>query len=360
MRFDSQGWLDVATEIDILENSFDRQGHQPMYIVLHGTAGGTSAIDVANYMKGTVGSSNPVSTHFVIGQDGTIVQCVPLSLAAWGNGVITGTPTAGLGFRAAGDEVHRDDWWSPLVNPNFLTIASIEHCKPHDDNSDQLTPAQQAASFALIECICDTYGIPKRFADAQGGLAGHFSMDPAERSYCPGPYPWQELFNYLQQQQEGTMTTIDLTNATVASHFTGTDNTMWQCKDNGFIVGHAILDFYRSFGGTALCGLTYLGLPTSNEQGVGHPGVVYQRFERGILAYDAQKILDNPPGSGSVYLMHIDSGIGQDPRIAQLQSQITDLQSQITALQVQLAGDTLAQENAALLAKIAQAVKDLQ
>lgn len=196
MLFDSNGWLDVATEIDILENSFDRQGHQPRFIILHGTAGGTSAIDVANYMKGTVGSSNPVSTHFVIGQDGTIVQCVPLSLAAWGNGVITGTPTAGLGFRTAGDEVHRDDWWNENVNPNYLTV-SVEHCKPHDDNSDTLTPAQQAASFALVQCICDTYGIPKRFADAQGGIIGHFSIDVANRSLCPNTYPWQDLFNYL-------------------------------------------------------------------------------------------------------------------------------------------------------------------
>lgn len=154
-------------------------------------------------------------------------------------------------------------------------------------------------------------------------------------------------------------TTIDLTNGTVASHFSGADNTMWTCKDNGFIVGHAILDFYRKFGGDALCGLAYLGLPCSNEQSVGHPGVVYQRFERGILCYDPGHVLDNPPGSGPVYLMHIDSGIGQDPRIAQLQSQITDLQGQITALQAQLTGDTLAQENAALQAKIAQAVKDL-
>jgi len=196
MKFDDLGWLDVATEVNILGNTFDRQGHQPRFIIVHGTAGGTSAIDVANYMKGTVGGSNPVSTHFVIGQDGTIVQCVPVSLAAFGNGVISGTPTAGLGFRTAGDGTHRDDWWDENVNPNFLTV-SIEHCKPSTDNSDILTPAQQAASFALIQCICDTYGIPKRFADAQGGVTGHFSVDPVNRSRCPGPYPWQELFNYL-------------------------------------------------------------------------------------------------------------------------------------------------------------------
>jgi N-acetyl-anhydromuramyl-L-alanine amidase AmpD len=354
MRFDDQGWLDVATEVDYLNKSMDRQGYSIKYIILHGTAGGTSAQAVANYFAT---GAEQASAHFVIGVDGTIAQGIPCSLASWANGPIDGTPADNLGFRTESDGVHRDSWWSQDINPNWITV-SIEHCKPSTDNSDQLSPAQQAASFALVQCICDTYGVPKRFADAQGGITGHFSMSAMNRQRCPGPYPWDELFNYLQQ--EGTTMTIDLTNGTVASHFSGADNTMWTCKDNGFIVGHAILDFYRSFGGTALCGLTFLGLPRSNEQGVGHPGVVYQRFERGILCYDPGHVLDMPPGSGSVYLMHIDSGIGQDPRIAQLQGQITDLQSQITALQGQLAGDTLAQENAALQAKIAQAVKDLQ
>ena len=344
MKFDKDGWLDIATEVDYSANSMSRQGYGIKYLVLHGTAGGTSAEGVGEYFKGTVGSSNPVSSHIIIDQQGDVTQGVPLSLAAFGNGVI-----------GAGHASYIPD----NVNPNLYT-ASIEFVKASTDNSDPLTAIQAQVGFEVIKCICDTYNIPKRAGDANGGIIKHADINPVDRARCPGTFDFDALWAYLQQPQEGTTMSIDLTNGAIASHFSGTDNTMWTCKDNGFIVGHAILDFYRSFGGTALCGLTYLGLPTSNEQGVGHPGVVYQRFERGILAYDAQKILDNPPGSGSVYLMHIDSGIGQDPRIAQLQSQITDLQSQITALQVQLAGNTLAQENAALLAKIAQAVKDLQ
>jgi N-acetyl-anhydromuramyl-L-alanine amidase AmpD len=357
MRFDQDGWLDVADEIDILENTFDRQGHQPQFIILHGSAGGSSATDVANYMKNTVGGSNPVSSHFVIGQDGTIVQCVPISLASWGNGVISGTPTASLGFRTAGDGIHRDDWWNENLNPNLVTI-SIEHCKPSTDNSDQLTPAQQAASLALVGCICNTYGIPKRFADANGGITGHFSVDVVNRSRCPGPYPWQELWSYLQQEEP---TMIDLSNGTVASHFSQGTGNVWNCT-NGTVIGNAILDFYRSFGGDALCGLTHLGLPLSNEIGVGHPGVVYQRFERGVVAYDQQHILDCPPGAekSAVYLMHIESGIGQDPRVTQLQNQITALQGQISQLQGQLDGNALQQKIDTLEKKITQAVGDLQ
>lgn len=307
-------------------------------IVLHCTASADPSqtdIQLGNYFETNAAR---VSTHYGIDRTGAIAQYCLEKDGAAGNGIL--------------DAGHDPFWDQYSDNPNWHSL-SVE-CENDINNSLPLTDPQKQTLFRLIKYWVDKYDIPP------SNIKGHFTLEPVERHDCPGPqFPWDELFNYLQPQ-EGTMTTIDLTNATVASHFSGTDNTMWQCKDNGFVVGHAILDFYRSFGGTALCGLTFLGLPTSNEQGVGHPGVVYQRFERGILCYDPGHVLDNPPGSGSVYLMHIDSGIGQDPRIAQLQSQITDLQGQIAALQAQLAGNALAQENAALLAKIAQAVKDLQ
>jgi hypothetical protein len=153
----------------------------------------------------------------------------------------------------------------------------------------------------------------------------------------------QVLAAFPKTIQEETMTSIDLTNGTVASHFTGSD-TIWKCKDNGFFIGHAILAFYQQFGGTDLCGLTFLGLPTSNETAVpGHPGVVYQRFERAVVIYDPTHVLDNPPGAGSVYLAHIDSGFGEDPKIPTLQGEVTALQSQVTQLQTLLASSNLGQ-----------------
>jgi hypothetical protein len=124
---------------------------------------------------------------------------------------------------------------------------------------------------------------------------------------------------------------ITLDTPRVSQYFDGSAN-VWHCKKNGYFVGHAILSLYQKFGGDALCGVTYLGLPLSNETAVsGHPGVVYQRFERGVLAYDPQHTIDSPPDSGNVYSMHIDSGLGQDPRIAQLQAQIAQLQQPISA-----------------------------
>ena len=313
-----------------------RNGLSPLWLILHATAGGSSAQEIAQYFKNTEGTANPVSAHYVIGQDGQIYQCNNEADSAWGNGVITGTPTPNLPFRTVGDGVHRDDWWSTSINPNYQTV-SIEHVKPDNQNTTALTPAQQTSSLWLVNDICTRNNIPKRFADANGGVTGHFSIDVAVRSLCPNTYPWDELWAYLANGANTTM--IDLTNPTVASHFSGTNNTMWKCT-NGFVIGHAILDFYRKFGGDALCGLSYAGLPLSNELPIhGYPGVVQQEFERCALQYDANKVCDNPPGSGPVYVVHTN----QDLRTVALQDEITTLQ-QMPAAKNLLQINTLASQ----------------
>ena len=152
---------------------------------------------------------------------------------------------------------------------------------------------------------------------------------------------------------------IDINTPGVSQFFKASvgDKT-WLCT-NGKIVGGAILDFYKSFGGSGLCGLSFLGIPLTSEIGVaGHAGVTVQEFERGALRYDPQHILDSPPGAGSVYPIHVE----QDPRTIAAQTQVATLQKQIAALQKQIAAlqpGALAQELAALQAKIAQVVKDL-
>ncbi len=161
-----------------------RGGHAPRWIIVHGTAGGGTAQDVARYFQS---NDPPTSTHFVIGRDGHVVQCVAEADSAWGNGVVT--------------QGH-DAWWTPKLNPNFLTF-SIEHCKPDTENHSDLTQAQKEASFALIAHLCAKYNIPTRAADANGGITGHSSIDPVNRTLCPGPYPWDELWGYLEG--EGTV-----------------------------------------------------------------------------------------------------------------------------------------------------------
>jgi N-acetyl-anhydromuramyl-L-alanine amidase AmpD len=179
MQFDANGWLDEAIEIDYLNKSMDRQGYKPTHIVLHGTAGGSKAEDIANYFAT---SSVEASSHFIDGQDGHIVQGVPCSLAAWANGAIVSPRIP----------------WPANINPNYYTI-SIEHCKPSTDNSDQLTDPQKQSSFRLIAAICDHYGIPKRRGDVNGGIVEHADFDTVNRARCPGPYPWDDLWAFLAQ-----------------------------------------------------------------------------------------------------------------------------------------------------------------
>jgi len=134
------------------------------------------------------------------------------------------------------------------------------------------------------------------------------------------------------QQEEETSMIIDISTPGINAYFEATnDPQIWKCKQTGFIIGHGILSFYRKFGGDSLCGLTYLGLPTSNELGTGIPGVVDQEFERGKVRYDAGHVAGPPPGAGPAYLL-----FRQAP------------------------DNALAQENATLKTKIANAVKDLQ
>ncbi|GER81984.1 MAG: N-acetylmuramoyl-L-alanine amidase [Thermogemmatispora sp.] len=155
-----------------------RRGERPRWIIVHGTAGFATAEEVVAFFQRP---ETEVSTHYLIARDGRIFQLVREADAAWGNGAVSRG---------------HDRWWRTISNPNYATL-SIEHHKLRRDNSDELTEAQKQASFLLIDHLCERHGIPRRRADAQGGITGHFSLDPQGRSYCPGPYPWDELFAYL-------------------------------------------------------------------------------------------------------------------------------------------------------------------
>lgn len=294
----------------------ERGGLRPRYVILHGTAGGTSAQAIAQYFASTQNTGNPVSSHYVIGQDGTIAQCVAEVDGAWANGYLS---------------TGHDLWWDPQINPNNITI-SIEHCKPSPDNSDSLTPAQQNASFKLIHDICQRWNIPMQLADASGGITGHFSIDPVNRSHCPGAYPWDQLWAFLKGVGHmGSM--LDLTDPVVQTYFTDGGNGSWKCKKNGVILFGGNLAFYRSNGGPAL-----FGLPLANEIYLPqYPGTAIVPCERALIVYDPGRKIDNPPIQGQCYLLHIDGGVGQQLLIQQASStiqQLTEKIQQIHALSV--------------------------
>jgi N-acetyl-anhydromuramyl-L-alanine amidase AmpD len=269
----------------------NRDGVRPLWIILHGTAGGSSAEEIANYFASTSGTSNPVSSHFVIGQDGEIVQCVAESDGAWANGGIT-----------AG----HDPWWSTSINPNNQTI-SIEHVKPATDNSTPLTAAQQAASFKLIADICKRWNIPARAADASGGITGHYSMDPVNRANCPGAYPFTALWEYLDGG-DTTVQTFAANTGDFAEFFVLNSDGTWARKDNSsLIIKGDILKTYQTLSVDGKT-LPVPGLPVGNE--VTHTDAngytwITQDYERCQMVCDNRNTHGSQPGLTNVYLSHI-------------------------------------------------------
>lgn len=314
MKFDQNGWLDMAVEVDVLENTFDRAGYKPKFIVLHGTAGGTDAVAIANYMKSTVGSNNPVSTHFVIGRDGTIAQCVPISLAAFGNGII---------------EQGHASYILDNVNPNLYTI-SIEHAKPSTDNSDVLTSAQATSSFQLLECLCDTYGIPKQSGDANGGIIRHADIEPINRARCPGPYPYPDLWAFFRNGGSNM----------------GVPNG-W--KDNGTILTapngvDVVLGFREYILNSAWNGLNY---PVGHEESAAQ---IEENVPVGPDNKGTRQVFQQSELGWSATRNVFECSVG---------SELAYVRAERDALKVLLDANTQAQQIISLQAKIATAVADL-
>jgi len=186
------GWIDEALDGHYGAKANSRQGHAPKYLVLHGTAGGSSALAIDNFFtNGLDSNGQPVqaSAHVIIDQQGVVIQGISLDMAAWANCCLAGNHAS---------------WLNTAINQNLYT-CSIEHVKAHDDNSDVLTSVQAQKSFQVIQCICDAYGIPKRAGDANGGIVSHADLDTVNRARCPGLYPWDALWTYLKGGTTGTI-----------------------------------------------------------------------------------------------------------------------------------------------------------
>ena len=298
-------------------------GNTRHWLILHKTAGFHTAEDVAAYFQ-SGSDGREVSSHYVVGLDGTIVQCVRETDGAGANGVL---------------ESGHDPWWSPDLNPNLVTF-SIEHVDPSSDNSTPMPEAQKAASFQLIHDICQRWQIPMKSADGTGGITGHFSIDPQSRARCPGNYAWDELWAYLKGQEEMYhFLSLDEQSNWFAAASPGKDDA-WKCKQNGVILLGAHLTYFRWNGGVA----TH-GLPLTAEIHVDqahHPEVVDVDYERCTNRFDPNRMYDQPPIDDKqpekrVYPTHIEGGEVLARRAATLlhplQTQITDMEAQIKQLQ---------------------------
>jgi N-acetyl-anhydromuramyl-L-alanine amidase AmpD len=313
-----KGWLDEAIEINCMHKSMSRAGYKPTHIVLHGTAGGSSAENIGNYFRTSDVLS---STHFVVGKDAHIVQCISCDVAAFGNGVLNNPR---LPFPAN-------------VNPNLYTI-SIEHVKQATDNSDEITSAQLDAAVRLTKILCETYGIPARRGDAHSGIITHADFDSVNRERCPGPYPWDAYWAALKPKQEEIME-LTMAHPFAKAYYRDLGNGVWQRIDKPEIkVFGEIGKFYRACFHPLAGGILRLAVTGEIYDWQEEFGIVIQIFETGaIIVFDPKGKIPRPIGtSGPCLLLHRSDQIWQDKTIAPLQAIISRLEKEKGVLEAQV------------------------
>lgn len=310
-----------AAQEHLVPRSFMFNSNDPKAIVIHKTGG--DATPQAVYQT-FLASGNPgKSSHYAIGQDGSIWQFVPEELGAGANGI------PGPNIEA---------FWQPYLarygNLNMCTI-SIEHCDSSAKNDTPLTPAQKQASFSLVAHLCQKYGIPADHIKPHRSIAA---------TTCPGNYPMDDLIAYVRAG--GDMMQLYTEQSKDFSRWfdpSRSSEHVWLCK-NGKTLQYALKSLYQQL---SLDGQTLpvVGLPLTGEQRITikhretgkDTEIVVQPCERcAALIYDPAHALDAQPGLGDAYLAHI-----TDPRIAALIPGLT-----LTPEPAHAAIDTTAAESA--------------
>ena len=163
-------------------NKGSRGSWKPDVIVCHITEGA-----YAGAVSWLCNPASSASCHFVVSKKGEISQLVPLTEAAWCQGIkASATPSA-----TAAIVQQRG------VNPNLYAVG-IEHEGKWSDCKGCLTDAQKMASGKLIKYIAlklkETYGV--NFSFDRTHIIGHYEISPRNKPNCPGQnFPWSEVIN---------------------------------------------------------------------------------------------------------------------------------------------------------------------
>jgi N-acetylmuramoyl-L-alanine amidase len=153
----------VVAEVRASPNHGERKGGiKPDMILLHYTGMRDSGAAVQHLCS----SMSEVSAHYVVMEDGHIVQCVPEARRAW---------HAGAGS------------WAGEADINSCSIG-IEIANPgHDFGYPDFPRRQIAAAIALCRSIFTRYRIPADRVLAHSDVAPSRKQDPGEK------FPWRLL-----------------------------------------------------------------------------------------------------------------------------------------------------------------------
>lgn len=234
------------------------------------------------------------------------------------------------------------------ARPNLNTAASeaawqrkvVGALREHDrlmlDYEENVSAATAAWALEWLDAQAASYGsnVPVIYAsDAYARarlqdkrlakylpIIAYWTYSPTARPACPPPWSHYLALQYSDKATiPGIGTNVDcnvylggpfmLDIAEVSNHFTSnSDGSVWTCIQTKQTLGHGMLEHYCTVGNAPYYGLTLYGLPRTGEIAVpgAARGVVLQICERGVLCYDPGHTIDDPPGSGDVYALHLD------------------------------------------------------
>lgn len=155
----------IASDVIPSANFGERKGgRQPDMVILHYT--GMPDVDGAITKLCTAGTE--VSAHYVVLEDGRIVQCVPEALRAW---------HAGLSSWGGEEDVNSCSIGIEIVN------------RGHDWGYPDFPPRQIAAVIALCRGIMLRRNVPAHRVLGHSDVAPSRKKDPGEK------FPWHSLAN---------------------------------------------------------------------------------------------------------------------------------------------------------------------
>ena len=180
--------MNIITRISPNQNK-GRQGWTPDIIACHITEGS---------FDGTVSwitdPASGVSYHYVVSQDGRIVQAVDIANTAWANGTTSGMASNSNKYSRIAAVRDRN------VNANLYTISIGFEGRLSEKQGD-LTAVQLMAGVTLIAFIRNEvkrlFGIT--IPITRENIVGHADITPQWKPNCPGPaFPFEEIIKQLK------------------------------------------------------------------------------------------------------------------------------------------------------------------
>ena len=136
------------------------EARRPVIIVVHATEQGSARQSLETLR--TANSKGPVSSHYLVGDDGRIYQLVADGDRAW---------------HAGGGS------WGTITDLNSASIG----IEIDNQVGEPYTEAQVAALLRLLDELCTRLGIPRT------QVIGHADMAPTRKRDPGSLFPWQRL-----------------------------------------------------------------------------------------------------------------------------------------------------------------------